>query len=106
AVGANVAFEPVRGVSAFDDCRKLRIANAGDLARRAHRPRSAPDFDAVGHGEDQLFRHFARYDIAGHDHEVRMPFADLLDEAHEALRVTIGDIDAHIAHRMICAAAP
>ena len=72
AVGAHLAFQPVRGVGAFDDRGELRIADAGDAPGRAHRARADADLDDVGAGEDQRFRHVAGDDVAGHDHRFRM----------------------------------
>jgi hypothetical protein len=95
----------VRRVGALDDRRELRIADAGHLARRAHRPRPDTHLHDVRAREDQLLGHLAGDDVASHDDEVRVPLANLRDQADKALGVAVGHVDAHVADRRRGAAA-
>ena len=99
AVGADLAFEPMRRVGAFDDRRELRIADAGHPPRGADRAGADADLDDVRAGEDQRLRHVAGDDIAGHDHGVRVIVAHPLDRLEEFLRIAIGDVEADEADR-------
>ena len=94
AVGADLAFEPVRRVGAFDDRRELRVADAGHASRGANRARTDADLDDVRAGEDQRLRHIAGDNVSGHDHGVRVVVAHALDRLEEFFRIAIGDVEA------------
>ena len=98
AVGADAAIESVRGIRAFDDRGKLRIAHAGHVARRADGTRADADFHDVGAAQDQLLGHFAGDHVSGHDGERGMRSTQLLDVSNERFRISVRDIDADIAH--------
>jgi len=95
----DVATEAVRGVGALDHRRQLRIADTGQVARRAHRAGPDADLDEVGAGQDQFLGHLAGDDVAGHDDELRMAAAQAGDEGDEVLVIAVGDVDAHELHR-------
>ena len=53
AVGADLAFEPVRRVGAFDDRRELRVADAGHPPGGADGAGADADLDDVRASKDQ-----------------------------------------------------
>ena len=86
-------------IGALDDRGELRIAHAGHLAGRADGARADAHLDDVGASKKKLFSHVARDDVARHQHDVGIGFANLLHEGDERLRVAVGDVDADIADR-------
>mmetsp|Transcript_43943 Transcript_43943/g.138109 ORF Transcript_43943/g.138109 Transcript_43943/m.138109 type:complete len:284 (-) Transcript_43943:124-975(-) len=98
AVSDNVAVEAVRRVSALYDGRELRVADAGLVARRAHRAGADTHLDGVRPREQQLLHHLARHDVAGDDAHVRVPLAAAPHVVHEVLGVAVGDVDAEHLH--------
>ena len=94
AVGADLTFQPVRGVGAFDDRRKLRIADAGHPPRGADRAGADADLHDVRAGQDQRLGHVAGDDVAGHHHGVGIVVAHPLDRIEELFRIAVGDVEA------------
>src|ERR1019366_208476 len=96
AISADQSAETVCSVRAFDHCRKLRVAYAGHGARGANRTGADADLDNVGAGKNQLLGHFTGDDIAGHQGNLRVRVAELLDELYETFRIAVGHINAHV----------
>jgi hypothetical protein len=94
AVGADQPAQAVGRVGAFDDGRKLRVADAGHLARGAYGTGADADLDDVGAVEDQFLGHFAGDHIAGHEGNARIGAAQLVQEIDKGLGVAVGDVDA------------
>ena len=96
AVGADQPAQAVGGIGALDDRRQLRVTDAGHLARGAHRARADADLDDIGAVENQLLGHLAGHHVAGHDGDLRVVLAQLLQEADERLGIAVGHIDANV----------
>lgn len=101
SVTADLTVQAVRGVGALDDRGELRVADAGHLARRAHRTRADAHLDDVHAAEDERLGHLGGDHIARHDDELGVLTPNLLHEAEERLAVAVGDIDADHPHRTL-----
>ena len=95
-VRADASAEAVRRIGAFNHGGELRVADARHAARGADRAWSDADLDDVRAREDELFGHVARDDVACHDDEVGVRFADFLDEVDEGFGVAVRDVDADV----------
>lgn len=71
------------------------ISDAGDDARFANRAWSDSDFDDIGAAQNELFRHFARHDVASENDLARKCGANTHYAVDKHLRVAVRDVDAN-----------
>src|SRR5271169_4193511 len=98
AVRADLSPEAMRGIGAFDDRRKLWIADARHPPGRADRAGPDADLDDVRARQDQRFGHIAGHDVASHHDRLRIFVAHALDRFEEFFRIAVGDVEAEKTH--------
>ena len=93
AVGDDMAAQAMCRVSALDDGRQLRVADACLLARGADGAWADANLDDICPVHDQLLCHFVCHDVARDDSFGRMALTHVLHCIHKGLAVAVGNVE-------------